>query len=174
MCFLCNSRFKSSLELMLCVIDISTINKTYLIWVDMVRVDSGTPRKLVLGSVKSESFTMSNFLSCGGDFKYLFMPWRIDSNEVPSSIWFSQVHVKVSKRLVQSQCHSSQINCPDFFPLGTPVGCLHFSYLLSMCCQHLIWGVLFEFLLLLSQRRPPKDHRWHVCYIGWLVSVEKI
>ena len=128
----------------------------------------------MLGSVKSESFTMSNFLSCGGDFKYLFMPWRIDSNEVPSSIWFSQVHVKVSKRLVQSQCHSSQINCPDFFPLGTPVGCLHFSYLLSMCCQHLIWGVLFEFLLLLSQRRPPKDHRWHVCYIGWLVSVEKI
>jgi hypothetical protein len=32
MCFLCNSRFKSSLELMLCVIDISTLNKTYLIW----------------------------------------------------------------------------------------------------------------------------------------------
>ena len=31
MCFLCNSRFKSSLELMLCVIDISTLNKTYLI-----------------------------------------------------------------------------------------------------------------------------------------------
>ena len=33
MCFLCNSRFKSSLELMLCVIDtlcISTLNKTYL------------------------------------------------------------------------------------------------------------------------------------------------
>ena len=28
----CNSRFKSSLELMLCVIDISTLNKTYLIW----------------------------------------------------------------------------------------------------------------------------------------------
>ena len=26
-----NSRFKSSLELMLCVIDISTLNKTYLI-----------------------------------------------------------------------------------------------------------------------------------------------
>ena len=21
---------------------------------------------------------------------------------------------------------------------------------------------------------PPKDHRWHVCYIGWLVSEEKI
>jgi hypothetical protein len=33
-------------------------------------------RKLVLASVKSESFTMSNFLLCGGDFKYLFMPWR--------------------------------------------------------------------------------------------------
>ena len=32
MCFLCNSRFKSSLELMLCVIDISTLNKTYLIF----------------------------------------------------------------------------------------------------------------------------------------------
>ena len=32
MCFLCNSPFKSSLELMLCVIDISTLNKTYLIW----------------------------------------------------------------------------------------------------------------------------------------------
>ena len=32
MCFLCNSRFKSSLELMLCVIDISTLNQTYLIW----------------------------------------------------------------------------------------------------------------------------------------------
>jgi hypothetical protein len=33
MCFLCNSRFKSSLELMfICVIDISTLNKTYLIW----------------------------------------------------------------------------------------------------------------------------------------------
>jgi hypothetical protein len=32
MCFLCNSRVKSSLELMLCVIDISTLNKTYLIW----------------------------------------------------------------------------------------------------------------------------------------------
>jgi hypothetical protein len=31
MCFLCNSRFKSS-ELMLCAIDISTLNKTYLIW----------------------------------------------------------------------------------------------------------------------------------------------
>ena len=31
MCVLCNSRFKSSLELMLCVIDISTLNKTYLI-----------------------------------------------------------------------------------------------------------------------------------------------
>ena len=32
MCFLCNSRFKSSLELMfICVIDISTLNKTYLI-----------------------------------------------------------------------------------------------------------------------------------------------
>ena len=31
-CFLCNSRFKSSLELMLCVIDISTLNKTYLIF----------------------------------------------------------------------------------------------------------------------------------------------
>ena len=31
MCFLCNSRFKSSLELMLCVIDISTLNKTYYI-----------------------------------------------------------------------------------------------------------------------------------------------
>ena len=31
MCFLCNSRFKSSLELILCVIDISTLNKTYLI-----------------------------------------------------------------------------------------------------------------------------------------------
>ena len=31
MCFLCNSRFKSSLELMLCAIDISTLNKTYLI-----------------------------------------------------------------------------------------------------------------------------------------------
>jgi hypothetical protein len=30
--FLCNSRFKSSLELMLCVIDISTLNKTYLIF----------------------------------------------------------------------------------------------------------------------------------------------
>ena len=30
MCFLCNSRFKSSLELMLCIIDISTLNKTYL------------------------------------------------------------------------------------------------------------------------------------------------
>ena len=30
MCFLCNSRFKSSLELMLCVIDISTLNKTYM------------------------------------------------------------------------------------------------------------------------------------------------
>ena len=30
MCFLCNSRFKSSLELMLCVIDISSLNKTYL------------------------------------------------------------------------------------------------------------------------------------------------
>ena len=34
MCFLCNSRFKSSLELMLCVIDISTLNKTYSIWFD--------------------------------------------------------------------------------------------------------------------------------------------
>ena len=32
MCFLCNSQFKSSLELMLCVIDISTLNKTYLIF----------------------------------------------------------------------------------------------------------------------------------------------
>ena len=31
MCFLCNSRFKSSLELMLCVIDISTLNKTFYI-----------------------------------------------------------------------------------------------------------------------------------------------
>ena len=31
MCFLCNSRFKSSVELMLCVIDISNLNKTYLI-----------------------------------------------------------------------------------------------------------------------------------------------
>ena len=41
-----------------------------------------TAWKLVLTSVKSESFTMSNFLSCGGNFKYLFMPWRIDSNEV--------------------------------------------------------------------------------------------
>jgi hypothetical protein len=30
----CYSRFKSSLELMLCVIDISTLNKTYLIWFD--------------------------------------------------------------------------------------------------------------------------------------------
>jgi hypothetical protein len=29
---LCNSRFKSSLELMLRVIDISTLNKTYLIF----------------------------------------------------------------------------------------------------------------------------------------------
>jgi hypothetical protein len=27
--------FKSSLELMLCVIDISTLNKTYLIWFDL-------------------------------------------------------------------------------------------------------------------------------------------
>jgi hypothetical protein len=34
MCFLCNSRSKSSLELMLCAIDISTLNKTYLIWFD--------------------------------------------------------------------------------------------------------------------------------------------
>ena len=32
MCFLCNSRFKSSLGLMLCAIDISTLNKTYLIF----------------------------------------------------------------------------------------------------------------------------------------------
>ena len=36
MCFLCNSRFKSSLELMLCVIDISTLNKTYLIWFEVI------------------------------------------------------------------------------------------------------------------------------------------
>ena len=32
MCFLCNSRFKSSQELMLCAIDILTLNITYLIW----------------------------------------------------------------------------------------------------------------------------------------------
>jgi hypothetical protein len=30
-----HSRFKSSLGLMLCVIDISTLNKTYLIWFDL-------------------------------------------------------------------------------------------------------------------------------------------
>ena len=30
LCFLCNSRFKNSLDLMLSVIDISTLNKTYL------------------------------------------------------------------------------------------------------------------------------------------------
>jgi hypothetical protein len=32
-------RFKSSLELMLCVIDISTLNKTYLIWFDLIWFD---------------------------------------------------------------------------------------------------------------------------------------
>ena len=37
MCFLCNSRFKSSLELMLCVINISTLNKTYLIWFEIIK-----------------------------------------------------------------------------------------------------------------------------------------
>jgi hypothetical protein len=31
------SRFKSSLELMLCAIDISTLNKTYLIWFDQLQ-----------------------------------------------------------------------------------------------------------------------------------------
>jgi hypothetical protein len=41
MCFLCNSRFKSSLELMLCVIDISTLNKTYLIWFDVLCIMIG-------------------------------------------------------------------------------------------------------------------------------------
>ena len=67
---LCNSRFKSSLELMLCVIDISTLNKTYLIWFwvqTLSQVDQLLPVWATFWSYQLSVFPVHTTTYCGFD-----------------------------------------------------------------------------------------------------------
>jgi hypothetical protein len=64
------SRFKSSLELMLCVIDISTLNKTYLIWFwvqTLSQVDQLLPVWATFWSYQLSVFPVHTTTYCGFD-----------------------------------------------------------------------------------------------------------